>query len=547
MNDPRYTREGEEWLWWKHGVIYQIYPRSFYDTDDNGVGDIPGIIEKLPYIESLGVSAIWLSPINRSPMYDFGYDISDYRSIDPLFGTNEDFDRLIKEAHGRNIRIIMDMVMNHTSHEHPWFQESRASRDSEKRNWYIWRKGRRSVFRKRPKPPSNWLAAFGGSSWQWDERTEEFYMHSFLPEQPDVNWRNEELKEAMFGEIRYWLDRGVDGFRLDVVNWFIKDDRFRNNPFNLGFFNLQYHTYDRNRPETHDLLKEIRRLLDSYDERMSVGEVFTLPPGNPRLSASFTGKEKLHMAFDFSPMYRWWNSRMIYTCTSRWMKSQPEGGWPCHVFSNHDQPRSICRYGSGKTAFQRARVLATYLLTLKGTPFVYYGEEIGMNNFRLKKSDLVDPLGKRLWPLFQGRDPARTPMQWAPVVNAGFTKGKVWLPVSPDYQSTNVEVEEDDPYSLLNYYRGLIALRNRKPALNRGEWKAIRKGHHGVISWFRYFQGQVIAVAMNFEGKGKKLRMTGKGHWRVLHSTHRPEHSHFLGLRFSLEPYEATVLERLSG
>ncbi len=530
----------EPWLWWKHGVIYQIYPRSFYDSNGDGVGDIPGIIEKLDYITALGVDAIWLSPVNASPMRDCGYDISDYYRIDPVFGTEADFRRLINKAHARGLRIVMDMVMNHTSHLHPWFLSSRTTRKSPKRDWYIWHDGHRN------RPPNNWQSIFGGSAWMWDEHTLQYFLHSFLEEQPDLNWRNKELRAAMYGMLRYWLDLGVDGFRLDVVNWFIKDGRFRNNPAIPGVPMLQKHIHDRNRPEMHDIMKEIRQVLDQYDERMAVGEVFTMPPGNPSLSASCLGDgaDELHMAFDFSLMYRPWNARSYYRCLRRWDRSIPKEGWPCHVLSNHDQPRGMSRYGGGRDGVKRAKVAAALLLTLKGTPFLYYGEEIGMKNRHVPRGDMRDPLGKRYWPFFPGRDPSRTPMQWTGGENAGFTSGRSWLPVGVDYRDINVQSQENDRYSVYRFYKSLLALRREKTALHRGKWKPALKGRRGVLGYYREHEKNVIFIALNFIGKNRKVHIRDRGQWKVLLSTHKFRNTYFNSLEFNLSPYEATVLEK---
>jgi alpha-glucosidase len=528
------------WIWWKHGILYQIYPRSFYDSNGDGIGDIPGIIKKLDYLASLGIDGIWLSPVNRSPMHDFGYDISDYYEIDQVFGTNDDFLQLIEKAHDRGIRIIMDLVLNHTSHLHPWFLSSRSSRSNPKRNWYIWRDG----FRNRP--PNNWQSVFGGSAWKWDELTCQYYHHTFLEEQPDVNWRNKELQNAMFSMVKYWLDKGVDGFRLDVVNWLVKDARFRNNPEILGQTFLQRHKYDRNRPETHDILKQLRLMLNQYEDRMSVGEVFTLPPGDPAMSARFLGdgKSELHLAFDFSLMYRLWNAHRFYRCIRRWLKSVPENAWPCHVLSNHDQPRAISRYGSGKEGRKRAKVAAALLLTLRGTPFIYYGEEIGMKNTGISRSDIRDPLGKRFWFLFLGRDPARTPMQWSPEHNAEFTTGLAWLPVSVDFSSINVEAQSADRYSLLNFYKTLIALRKQKKALYEGDWIPVLKGRNGVLGYYRRYKNEKIFIVLNFTAREKRIHIHDRGQWKVLASTHRFRNEHFTDLRLSIFPYEATVFEK---
>jgi alpha-glucosidase len=533
-----------EWLWWKHGVIYQIYPRSFYDSNGDGIGDIEGIVEKLDYLSDLGIDGIWLSPINRSPMYDFGYDISDYREIDPVFGTAGDFNRLIGEAHKRGIHVIMDLVFNHTSHLHPWFIESRSSRDNTKRDWYIWRDD------KKGRPPNNWMAAFGGRAWEWDEKTGQYYLHSFLKEQPDLNWRNDELKGAVFNEIRYWLDRGIDGFRLDVINFFVKDGEFRSNPFGIGPYprpyDLQKHIYDRNRPELHDLLRELRELLDSYDSRMLVGEVYSPPPGDPPLSASClgNGEDELHLAFDFSLLYLKWHAQLFSSCIEEWNSVIPERGWPCHVLSNHDQPRSFSRYGLDKDALKRARVLAAMLLTLRGTPFIYYGEEIGMRNGKLKRGDIVDPVGKKYWPFNKGRDPERTPMQWSSGVNAGFSSGRPWLPVNSDFNEINVEVELGDPNSLLNYYKGLLSLRRERVSLQRGDWIPIN-AHPHILAYYRIYGDEKLLVALNLARSKRFFSARDDDIWQVIFSTHRTVGESQRGLASELQPYEASILERV--
>ncbi|MBN2080099.1 MAG: alpha-glucosidase [Spirochaetes bacterium] len=533
MTDPR--------TWWKHGVIYQVYLRSFYDSNGDGIGDIPGVIEKLDYLADLGIDAIWLSPVNASPMHDCGYDISDYNRIDPVFGDGEDFRRLVKEAHGRGMRIIMDLVLNHTSHLHPWFLSSRSSRRSPKRDWYLWSDGTRN------RPPNNWRSVFGGSAWKWDELTGQYYLHSFLEEQPDLNWRNPAVREAMFAVVRYWLDRGVDGFRLDAVNWLIKDRRLRNNPAPPGLPLFQAHRYDRNRRSTHNVLGELRRILDGYGERMAVGEVFTLPPGNPALSARFLGDgtDGLHLAFDFSLIYRPWSARRYYRCLRRWERAIPPGGWPCHVLSNHDQRRGISRFGGGRGGEMRAKVAAALLLTARGTPFIYYGEEIGMKNQSIARCRVHDPLGKRYWPLFPGRDPARTPMQWTPGKNAGFTTGPAWLPVGVDYPKVNVEVQSRDRYSLLSFYRSLLSVRNATPALHRGDWSPVVKGHRGVLAYYRTHGKETVFVALNFSDRPRRLHLRHRGQWKVLLSTHRFVNTHFTSLEFTLSPCEATVLKKI--
>ncbi|HSV97422.1 MAG TPA: alpha-glucosidase [Spirochaetota bacterium] len=536
---------GMDWLWWKHGVIYQIYPRSFYDSNGDGVGDIAGIIEKLAYLSDLGIDGIWLSPINTSPMFDFGYDISDYRGIDPVFGTQRDFDTFIEAAHRRGIRVILDLVMNHTSHLHPWFVESRSSRDNPKRDWYIWRDGRKGRY------PNNWMAAFGGRAWEWDEKTQQYYLHSFLKEQPDVNWRNPELKKAMFAEIRFWLDRGVDGFRLDVVNQFVKDDRFRNNPFSLGPYprpyDLQRHVFDRDRPELHDILKEFRSLLDSYDERMSVGEVNAGVPGDSALAAGYLGSgDELHLSFDFSFVFQSWSARGFLRRIAEWDALIPVNSWPCVVLNNHDQPRSRSRFGGGTDAPARAKLAAAMLLTLRGTPFLYYGEEIGMSNGNIPRKEIQDPVGKRYWPFHPGRDPERTPMQWSAEPNAGFSSGKPWLRVNGDYRGVNVELQSGDGGSVLEFYRKLIALRRSCPALNRGSWESAGDAKNDVLCYTRTHEREKMFVALNFSASPRRIRPALGGAWRVALSTHKSVAIEYPTLDMGLAPYEATVLERVS-
>jgi len=540
----------DNWLWWKHGVIYQIYPRSFYDSNGDGIGDINGIIEKLDYLSELGVDGVWLSPINKSPMYDFGYDISDYRDIDPVFGTLADYERLLEEAHKRGIKIVMDLVMNYTSHLHPWFIESRSSRDNPKRDWYIWHDG------KNGRPPNNWKGIFGGGAWERDEKTGQFYMHSFLKEMPDVNWRNKELKNAMFDMIRYWLDKGVDGFRLDVANLYIKDDEFRNNHFTIGPtprpYDMQRHVYDKNRPEIHDILREFRKILDSYSDKMSVGEIF-VEPADPKISQSYLGdgKNELHLAFDFgliitksSTRLLKWGAKRFSDVIEKRNSFIPEKGWPCNVLSTHDDSRSISRFKGGKDAIKRAKVVSTMLLTLRGTPFIYYGEEIGMRDGKMKRKDIMDPMGKKYWPLYMGRDPERTPMQWAPDENAGFTTGRPWLPVNNDFHLVNVKTESQDPDSLLNLNKRLISLRKEKDALNRGEWYSAKDASDDVMAYYRVKKDQKILVVLNFSNSPRPLKIDDQGVWKNIFSTHKPVGDTFKNIDFTLSPYEATILEQ---
>ncbi len=536
-----------DWLWWKDGVIYQIYPRSFYDSNDDGIGDIQGLIHKLYYLQFLGVDAVWLSPINTSPMDDFGYDVKSYRNIHSVFGKDEDFDELIYEAHRRNIRIIFDLVINHTSDTHLWFLESRSSKSSRKRDWYIWRKGVNG------KGPNNWLSAFGGSAWEFDSNTREYYLHSFLKGQPDLNWRNPEVIEAVFGEIRHWLDKGVDGFRLDVANYYMKDDAFRNNPPSIGWppqkYFFQKHIYDRNRPENHDIMKKLRAILDEYDERMAVGEIFQMPPIDQELPASYYGKgtDELNLAFDFSFMYTRWSARKFYTILKKWYKALPDDAWPCIVFSNHDQPRSITRFSPFFNSVGKARALAVFMMTVRGTPFLYYGEEIGMKNARIAPQDLQDPAGRRYWPFFAGRDPERTPMQWSDQNNAGFSRVIPWLPVDESYKSCNVDAQRDDENSLLNTYRTLIHLRKEFTALRRGSIKFLKKGRQEILAYNRKSSKHTILVVINFSWRRNYVRLKKYRDFRVLFSTHLEDDFYFHKISYFMHPYEATVLIKGNG
>ena len=384
--------------WWRRAVCYQIYPRSFQDSNGDGIGDILGIISRLDYLNdgtprSLGIDAIWLSPCYRSPMKDFGYDISDYTDIDLIFGNRDDFERLVSEAHRRGIKIILDLVINHTSDCHPWFVESRSSKDNPKRNWYLWHPGNNG------RPPNNWFAGFElKSAWWRDERTGEYYLGTFTRHQPEVNWRNPDLRRAMYDVIRFWLDLGVDGFRMDVVNWYIKDARLRSNPWRLSLTppDLQRHLYDRNQPETHAICQEIRKITDEYPERMLVGEIYC---DDPQLAASYYGaaEDELHLAFNFAFLYQKWDARAFSRQIDLWENLLSGTRWPNYTLSNHDQPRHYYRYRCGKWDDARARVAAALLLTVRGTPFLYYGEEIGMTNGRIPRRQLQDPLGKRAW------------------------------------------------------------------------------------------------------------------------------------------------------
>ncbi len=525
-------------IWWKHGVIYHIYVRSFADSNQDGIGDIPGILGKLDYLSDLGIDAIWLSPVFASPNIDFGYDVSDFLTIDPDYGTNSDFQQLVNEAHARGIRVLMDLIMNHTSNQHPWFQESRSSLDNPKRDWYIWREGIND------KPINNWRAATGGSAWKFDSLTGQYYLHSFFQEQPDLNWRNQELTDTFFAIIRFWLERGVDGFRLDVINLIIKDKKFRNNPHFPFFPFLQKPIYTRNRTLSHKIVRKLRRLMDQYDERMIVGEIYVMPPGNSGVAASYLGKgyNSLNLAFDFSLIFSSWNARQYFRTINKWQKEIPQGGWPCHVLSNHDLFRSIDRAPLRLNKPEKAKVAAVLMLTLRGTPFIYYGEEIGMPNSRIPRKAIRDPFGKLYWPFFSGRDKSRTPMQWDSSPYAGFSNTKPWLPIDPSHRKINVEQERNNADSLFHLYRSVITLRRSHPALHSGKWVPILNGNKGVICYLRSAEEENLIILLNFTKRKIRINLAEHLFGEVLFSTHRPIRDIFYLQEFLVLPYEATVL-----
>jgi alpha-glucosidase len=528
--------------WWKQGPIYHVYPRSFFDANDDGVGDLRGIIEKLDYLNdgtsrSLGIKALWLSPIYPSPGRDVGYDIADYRAIDPAFGTAEDFDALVTEAGRRNIRIVLDLVLNHTSDLHPWFLESRTDRASARRDWYVWRDPARGG-----RPPNNWRSFFGGPAWTLDEDTGQYYLHTFFPEQPDLNWHNPEVREACLDVVRHWLERGVSGIRLDVFNAFFKHPDLPNNPRKMGrtAWGRQRHLYNKDRPEIHDFLLELRALLDQFPDTMAVGETFD---GQPELAASYC--DKLHMAFNFDFLLQPWKPRAIQRAIARWDGLLArEDTWPCYVLSNHDNPRHAWRYGQGVSptvADARAKVAAMLLLTLRGTPFIYYGEEIGMQDAVIAADEAQDRA-------FDGssRDTSRTPMQWDEGVHAGFSRRRPWMPLSADHRARNVAGQDDDDRSILNFYRKLIALREHSPALLQGGWRPLIDEPRNALVYLRQTGDDLALVALNFTGERVSVRLDEPlptRRWTPRLSTRRPDVGWLvrLGATIDLGPYEATV------
>jgi alpha-glucosidase len=497
--------------WWERGVIYQVYPRSFQDSDGDGVGDLAGIRRRLDYLEWLGVDAIWLSPIYPSPMADFGYDVSDYTAIDPLFGNLPEFDALLAEAHVRGLRVLLDFVPNHTSVEHPWFVESRSSRANPKRDWYIWLDPRPDGG-----PPTNWLSNFGGSAWEFDPRTGQYYYHAYLKEQPDLNWRNPAVREAMYAALRFWLDRGVDGFRIDVIWHLVKDDQFRDNPLNPDFAEGQWPyrrllpTYNVDRPEVHDIIAEMRAVLDAYPDRMMVGEIYL--PVERLVTYYGAGGKGAHLPFNFQLIQLPWDAKVISTAVQAYEAALPPHGWPNWVLGNHDKPRIASRVGPAQ-----ARVAAMLLLTLRGTPTLYYGDELGMADVPVPPELVQDPWEKNTPGLGLGRDPVRSPMPWDDSTNAGFTTGRPWLPVGLDYQTRNVAVQRDDPHSMLTLHRRLLALRRAESALTTGGYVPAGEGP-GWFSFIREEGPRRILTILNFAGEPVSVPLPAPG--RVLVSTH---------------------------
>jgi alpha-glucosidase len=494
----RLDAEGHQW--WQHAVFYEIYPRSFADTNNNGIGDLNGITAKLDYLKDLGIDAIWLTPCYPSPQVDFGYDVSDYEDIDPMYGTLADFDRLASEAKKRNIRIIMDFVMNHTSDQHVWFKESRSSKDNPKRDWYIWRDGKGP-----DQPPNNWLSTFGGSAWKFDPMTGQWYYHFFYPEQPDLNWRNPEVEKAMFGVTSWWYERGVAGFRLDAVDTLFEDSDLHDNPVlpgknQYGDRNMQ-NSYNTKLPELHGVLQRLRQVADKYDAVL-IGETWTKDIDELKQYYGEHSNE-LQMPMDFL-------FARVDKLSAPEFRTQIAGvnaaGWPVYVLSNHDIVRAYVRYGDGVHNDAIAKLMAGLYLTLRGTPIMYYGEEIGMtNNDPKRREDVKDPIGRLGWPKEKGRDGERTPMQWDSTANAGFSQAKPWLPVPASYKTHNVATELKEQDSILNFYRRVLALRHQDAALRDGEYVALNENDPNVLSYLRRYKDEAVLVVLNMSSMPQKV------------------------------------------
>ncbi len=523
--------------WWQTGIVYQIYPRSFQDSNGDGVGDLPGIEQRLGYLRDLGVDALWISPIYPSPMADFGYDVSDYRNIHPLFGTMADMDRLIDAAHSHNLKLILDFVPNHTSNQHPWFLESRSSRDNPRRDWYIWRDPAPDG-----RPPTSWLSRFDGeSAWEWDAQTGQYYLHSFLAEQPDLNWRNPAVRAAMLDVLRFWFDKGVDGFRVDVSYRVFKDVQFRDNPPNphwregMDPSKRLIETYTKNRPDIYEFNGWLRQVADEYPERVLIGEI-NLPPHELVLHYG-RSQNGFHLPFNFNLIFTEWQAAAIRDLIETYEAALPDWAWPNWVLGNHDQHRVASRVGSAQAR------LAMLLLTLRGTPTLYYGDELGLLDGDIAPEQVQDPWEKKVPGLGLGRDPERTPMPWTAVPHAGFCPPDVipWLPLNADSALVNVASQSQNPDSMLVFTQKLIQLRRETAALHRGSYRSL-PAPDGVLAYERRHGHQARWVVLNLTGEAKMWRLPeGSGATAVLLTT-APTPPTLTGDVLPLRPNEGVIL-----
>ena len=574
----------QELKWWQKAVFYQIYPRSFADDNGDGVGDFYGMIDRLDYLQDLGVDAIWLSPHYPSPQYDCGYDVADYTGVEPEYGTLEDFMLFLKGAHQRGIRVILDLVLNHTSDQHPWFIESRSSRDNPKRDWYIWQDGKDGG------PPNNWYSGFSGPAWEYDPATDQYYYHFFMKEQPDLNWRNPEVKRAMWDVVRFWLDLGVDGFRLDAIGTIFEHPALPDHTAEISLPEL-YHALqtasseeERERlieqqkamfqhqveqPEVHELMQELRAVIDEYSDRMLVGET-------GEISYYGDGTNELHLAFNF-PLMKTERLTPAWVRTNQQerLSALPSGAWPCNTLGNHDSSRVYTHFGDVENDDALARLSLALMLTLRGTPFLYNGEEIGMTDFMLEEiSQFRDTPLARVYPMLteevgmppaealamvnrMGRDKCRTPMQWANAPNAGFSPAGVqtWLPVNPNYaQGVNVTDQMDDPDSLLSFYRRLLRVRKQTPALIAGDYTPLHEDTEGYLAFLRSSgaegqtlrqgSGQACLVVLSMSNRAHTLHFDLDAHTaRLVFSSHARDGDTEDLSQLTIAPFEVYIAE----
>jgi len=505
--------------WWRGAVIYQIYPRSFMDSDGNGVGDLPGIVDKLDYIASLGVDAIWISPFFKSPMADFGYDIADYRDVDPLFGKLEDFDRLLAKAHGLGIKVMIDQVLSHCSVEHEWFKESRESRDNPKADWYVWADAKPDG-----SPPNNWMSLFGGVAWRWEPRRGQYYLHNFLSSQPDLNFHNPAVQQATLDNVEFWLRKGVDGLRLDAINFCFHDLQLRDNPpkpvekrVGRGFspdnpYAFQYHYYNNTQPENLVFLEKLRALLDRYPQATSLGEISS--EDSLATMGEYVNDKRLHMGYSFELLTDDFSAAYIRT-TAQTLEAKMADGWPCWAISNHDVRRALTRWGGPQATDALAKQLVALVCSLRGSVCLYQGEELGLGEADVPYEALQDPYGKTFWPNFKGRDGCRTPMPWNGGPNAGFSTGQPWLPVADSHRQLAVEVQEVDTSSTLNATRAFLRWRKTVPALQWGDI-AFFDTPEPVLAFVRTFEGQRVLVAFNLSAESTDWTVPGELQWQAL-------------------------------
>lgn len=525
--------------WWQNGVIYQIYPRSFMDSNQDGIGELTGIIQKLDYLTFLGIDAIWLSPIYPSPMVDFGYDVSDYCGIHPMFGNLDIFDQLVAEAHRRGLKIILDWVPNHTSDQHPWFQESRITRNNPKRDWYFWRDARPGG-----NPPNNWGSFFGGPAWTFDAATNQYYLHQFCKEQPELNWRNPDVRLAMYDTLRFWLKRGVDGFRMDVIGLILKEKDLRDNPTDPNaspnipindIFNRQLHVYNLDQDEVHNIIREVRGVLDEYDDRCGIGELWGPLPRWVKYYG--LRGEELHLPFNFRLMQTPWDAESMRQSVDELEAILPTFAWPNYVLGNHDGTRLATRFGGQS----QARLAAMLLLSLRGTPTIYYGDELGLENGVIPPGKVQDPQGINIG-IERTRDVARTPMQWDASSYAGFSTVEPWLPISNDYSNRNVAMQTKDPGSILSLYRQLLAHRRASKALTAGNYQSLETGTKDSFMFVRKAGDERQLVVLNFGNQPQSLRVsTGSSLIKI--STYLDRHERISNEKVDLRAYEGLILE----
>jgi alpha-glucosidase len=534
--------DAEGHQWWQHAVFYEIYPRSFADSNNDGIGDLNGISSKMTYLRDLGVDAIWITPCFPSPQIDFGYDVSDYENIDPMYGSLADFDRMVAEGKKRNIRIILDFVPNHTSDQHPWFLDSKSSRNAQHRDWYIWRDGKAP-----DKPPSNWISIFGGSAWTLDPATNQYFYHFFYKQQPDLNWRNPAVEKAMLDITRWWYQRGVSGFRLDAVDTLFEDPELHDNPVLPGT-NAQgdpnmENKYNDKLPQVHEELQKLRRIADEYSAVL-IGETWTSDIAElDRYYGQGSGELQLPMDFLFAMVNK------LSPAEFRRQIAAVNGahGWPVFLISNHDIQRSYNRYGDGKNNDAIAKLMGAFYLTLRGTPIMYYGEEIGMeNNDPKRREDVKDPIGRTGWPEEKGRDGERTPMQWSTAPNAGFSDATPWLPVPPSYQTHNVVSESKDPNSVLSLYKTVLALRHTNEVLLEGSYTVLNEDDPNLMSYLRSYKGKAVLVALNMSATPQKttFNLSGQGFTQtVLNTLIASPSASARGNQVTLEPFGFLIAE----